>query len=1082
MRRALLLACAALGAAGALAAQTVTARVGGELTAPPYSYVSIPVTVDMSASGGQLLGSYTARLTWNPSLFFYYGSGGGAADSSAQGNFGLPYINADSAYYGGILKFSGVSPNGAGGLVTIANLRFYAYPDTVGNPIALSFSEMSAAGTFTSLLPILTVQNATFCGARGRWGDLDRDGQSNSRDALFVLSKVVGLPVDTLIADTSVADVDADGRTTSRDALVILSYTVGLPITGQRVLLPVASAACATGSARQVAVLPNAIDLVVGQTYRLVAQSTDSAGRVVAAQPAGWRSSDFSVAGVEADGTVTPRAVGTATITAEIGPGVTASATVTVIARRPNWYVDVAATGRPVQNGSQTLPYEHPLNAFPWVSEGDTVRVAPGTYYWDNDGDLYVGIVIQGGTPGDTTTRPVFRDAANNYYALNLSGGQRTVVRNVVLQNFYEGIDLDGVRNLAVEDVKFLNTSSSYGYGIYHCGADMDTVRIDRSAFIGNPQYPYGEAVYVSGCSQLAVRTMLFRDSRVQYMSDALIMYGVDSLVVLRSQILDNDGYGISMSQEYNETPALYMAHSRLERNRYYELDLDYMRRIVIDTSVIRADSADAMYLSGNYYGTGAHIYLHGDSIYHEANYYDWLRTYDTDSLVIEDVVVRAPDDTSTYVSSYINSDVAVVRRSKFLNLGGSYTVFDFTGRRLLADSVTMTGCAMAACDGAYGFRFSGSGTQPQAQILRSSFSQMYSAVYAYGYGTGSVLEARNLAVDSIYDAIYAQYMDSVDVSGNTITRAAYTPVQVWYGTLARGPSRIAGNNISCSAGSSFTPSGVIVRYSRAVVEQDTVTGCFRGIETNYVYSGTRMRHNTLRNNPYGVTLWQFDTTLIRVDSNGVSGSDTAAVYVYYATASLTHNRIENNTGDGLYVYSSQGVVTQAHDNAFVNNTGYAVNAFSDSVDASANWWDPPGTGAGPGLSPPNGATGRVGTSSPLAAAPSNLPGLAPPGFVVASVAATAAAPPAAQRESPPLPPPPPVRASRARPVYPPASVPNRTPERVAQIEAGRQRREAQETRHAEREARVSAEREALRAVREAQRAGSVTPAIPRND
>jgi hypothetical protein len=1079
MRRALLLTLAALGAAVSLRAQQVTARVGGELTGPPYSYVFVPVTVDMSASGGQLLGSYTARLTWNPSLFYYNESESsccGQADSSAQGNFAAPYINSDSAYSYGVLKFSAVSPTGAGGLITIANLRFYAYPDTIGNPIGLSFSEMSAAGTFTNLLPILTTQGGTFCTSRGRWGDLDRDGNANSRDALFVLSKVVGLPVDTLIADTSVADVDADGRTTSRDALVILSFAVGIPVPGQRVLLPVANAACATGSARQIAVLPNAVELVVNQLFKFTVQATDSAGRAVSVSGATWRSSDFSIAAVEADGTVEPRAAGTATITAEIGPGVQASATVTVIARRPNWYVDIAATGRPVQNGSALYPYESPLGAFRWVAEGDTVRVASGTYYFDNDGELNVGVVIQGGTPGDTTTRPVFRDAANNYYALWLRGGQRTVVRNVVFQNFSEGIELDGVRNLAVEDTKFLNTGSSYMDGIYHCGADMDTIRIDRSEFIGNPQYRYGDAVYVSGCSQLAVRTMLFRDSRIQYMSDALYMYGVDSLVVLRSQIIDNGGYGISMSQEYNETPALYMAHSRIERNRYYELDLDYMRRIVIDTSVIRADSGYGLYLSGDYYTENARIYLRGDSIYHDTDYsYDWLRVYDTDSLVIEDVVVRAPDDTSTYVNSYINADVAIVRRSKFLNLGGYYPAFYFDGRRLLADSVTMTGCAVANCDQSYGFNVYASGVGASSSILRSSFSRIYQPILLNG--TGSVHEVRSVTIDSASYGIQAYSVDSVAVTDNVMTRVSYRGVDLYSRSGSRGPSLVARNNITCTT-RQFYQAGVAVTSFGAVVDQDTVTGCRRGVELNTVAPGTRVRRSTLRSNSYGVYVYQYiDPLLIPVDTNGISGSDTAAVYVDYARVSLFHNRIENDS-NGVLHYGGFAYVLQLHDNAFVNNTGWSILSSNDSVDASANYWGP--SGGPPPTTLPNGVSGsRINTSGALSTPPADLPGLAPPSFVVASVAATAAAPPAARREAPP---PPPVRAARVRPALAAASAPNRTPERVAQIEAGRQRREAQEARRAEREVRVAAEREALRAAREAQRAGSVTPAIRRND
>jgi hypothetical protein len=154
------------------------------------------------------------------------------------------------------------------------------------------------------------------------------------------------------------------------------------------------------------------------------------------------------------------------------------------------------------------------------------------------------------------------------------------------------------------------------------------------------------------------------------------------------------------------------------------------------------------------------------------------------------------------------------------------------------------------------------------------------------------------------------------------------------------------------------------------------VTGCFRGIETNGVGAGTRVRRNTLRSNRYGVTLYQSDTTLVRVDSNGVSGADSSAVYVAAAYASLTHNRIEANAGDGLHVVSAMGSVTQAHDNAFVNNLRFAVVALNDSVDAGGNWWGSPSQ---PGGTPPNAVSGRVNTSTPLASPPANLPGLAPP-------------------------------------------------------------------------------------------------------
>ncbi|HXI34167.1 MAG TPA: Ig-like domain-containing protein, partial [Gemmatimonadales bacterium] len=359
MRRVLGFALLGLGWGGALAAQTVTARVGGELTGQHLSTVLVPIAVDMAGSGGAKLGSYTARLTWNPGALTFYGAN--------AGNFPPPQINTDSTG-SGVLKFTSVSPTGTGGLVTVAQMLFYV-ADTVGTPVTLSFNEMSAAGTFTNLLPELTVTSAMFCPSRGFWGDIDRDGASNSRDALLILSKVVGLPVDTtfdtvstapLIVDTTLfdsglGDVNSDGNVTSVDALIILSTAVGIPIPGQRVML-LAPGGCGTGSALTLAVFPNTAQLAIDQAYQLLAQGRDSAGRTVTLSNATWRSSNLNVAGVDADGTVHGRAPGSAVITAAVGPGVTATATVTV-APRTKWFVNVAVTGAPVQFGTAAFPF-----------------------------------------------------------------------------------------------------------------------------------------------------------------------------------------------------------------------------------------------------------------------------------------------------------------------------------------------------------------------------------------------------------------------------------------------------------------------------------------------------------------------------------------------------------------------------------------------------------------------------------------------------------------------------------------------------------------------------------------------------
>lgn len=71
------------------------------------------------------------------------------------------------------------------------------------------------------------------CHATQAWGDVDANGQVDSRDALITLSAAVGLPVSGF--NLANGDVDADGLTNSRDALLMLSYSIGLDVGAARV-------------------------------------------------------------------------------------------------------------------------------------------------------------------------------------------------------------------------------------------------------------------------------------------------------------------------------------------------------------------------------------------------------------------------------------------------------------------------------------------------------------------------------------------------------------------------------------------------------------------------------------------------------------------------------------------------------------------------------------------------------------------------------------------------------------------------------------------------------------------------------
>lgn len=71
------------------------------------------------------------------------------------------------------------------------------------------------------------------CHASGSWGDIDGDGNVNSRDALIALSHAVGLP--TTPYTVTRGDVDNDGITSSRDALYMLTASIGGYVYGTRI-------------------------------------------------------------------------------------------------------------------------------------------------------------------------------------------------------------------------------------------------------------------------------------------------------------------------------------------------------------------------------------------------------------------------------------------------------------------------------------------------------------------------------------------------------------------------------------------------------------------------------------------------------------------------------------------------------------------------------------------------------------------------------------------------------------------------------------------------------------------------------
>jgi hypothetical protein len=138
------------GGATQAVSQNVTATATPSKVKPNIGEViTVSITIDVSATT-HMLGSFTGTLNWNPSLLNYQTNSGLQAGYTGAVN--------DANASAGQLVFNGAKPSGTGGTINVLNITFrFDGPSDV--TLNLAFSAMSAALTFTDLLPVLVVNN-----------------------------------------------------------------------------------------------------------------------------------------------------------------------------------------------------------------------------------------------------------------------------------------------------------------------------------------------------------------------------------------------------------------------------------------------------------------------------------------------------------------------------------------------------------------------------------------------------------------------------------------------------------------------------------------------------------------------------------------------------------------------------------------------------------------------------------------------------------------------------------------------------------------------------------------------------------
>jgi hypothetical protein len=363
----LALAGQALGARSARAQVVVGIQASG-ISMAPGGFVTVPVVVDMTGSGGFSLGSFGATLTWKASTLRFVGA--------ASGGFAAPAVNPDSAT--GTLRFAVANPGGATGRVVVLLATFNATgPAGDTTYLTLAVNELTSAVTFTNLTPVTTTSLVCVGSVTGTWGDLDNSGTVTSFDALLIVTYAVGLSIAP--NSPALGDVDLDGKVTTRDALIILSHVVGLPTPGFRPGQSLSQ--CGGNPPAAVAALPSTLALVVGDTVAATAQVTDSIGQIVAGPGLAWTTLNPAIATVTPSGRVAAVGAGVTGVVVVAAPGVMDTVGVTVAATRRQWYVDAGAAAQNQQEtGSPSYPFSTLQQAVDRAAANDTVLVRGGAY------------------------------------------------------------------------------------------------------------------------------------------------------------------------------------------------------------------------------------------------------------------------------------------------------------------------------------------------------------------------------------------------------------------------------------------------------------------------------------------------------------------------------------------------------------------------------------------------------------------------------------------------------------------------------------------------------------------------------
>jgi hypothetical protein len=504
-------------------------------------------------------------------------------------------------------------------------------------------------------------------------------------------------------------------------------------------------------------------------------------------------------------------------------------------------------------------------------------------------------------------------------------------------------------------------------------------------------------------------------DSRiVEWGYEGIYAYDVDSLDVLRSEVSLNRSEGIYAWASSRPSISVRLSQSRLEKNRWDALYVGGgARTVALDHNFIYPVDGDAIYVRGATDPLGAAagvtMTMLGDSIKFRADDYNWIWVTNMDSVAIDSLWYENPADTAMWQYGRIDANVLTLTNSQLLNLWEEG--IDFSGRRLVVDNTTFTGCQdpvdcdwfdVLAIDAT-----AGNDSGPAVTLTNSTFWNVYYALRATRtQDSAGPMFIQNNVVDSAYYGIDVAG-DSLVITDNVITRLYQEGIATTRSGTNKPPelATIARNRISCVDGAT----GYAINHLHAPgrIEHNTIDNCGYGI---YAWNSTSYPLQTLMvvgdtiNLPPGGPAWngidlegrwlatvshnrirdagQFgiylrpdinpgDLAAITMDSNAVSNAGNMGIYINPIDSIDVVGRWNNIAGSTFDGILNGGVGLRSFTlGRFVGNGRWAINS-SSVFNATQNWWGDPGGAGIPGVS--DSVTANVDASSPLLTDPTGV-------------------------------------------------------------------------------------------------------------